>query len=48
MVRKDAAAPAGPGGKEPPPALYANLGRMPNRPLDLPIYGQAFMQSESL
>lgn len=29
-----------------PPALYAQLGREPNRPTDLPIYSKKFMEVE--
>ncbi|KAG2442910.1 hypothetical protein HXX76_002986 [Chlamydomonas incerta] len=34
-------------GKAPPP-LYENLGRLPNRPPDMPIYGQEFLKREDL
>lgn len=44
MVRKHAAAQP----DKQPPSLYANLGRQPNRPLDLPIYAQDFMKVEVL
>lgn len=45
MVRKHAAAQQT---DKQPPALYANLGRLPNRPLDLPVYAQDFMKVEVL
>eukprot|EP00197_Chlamydomonas_leiostraca_P008855 CAMPEP_0202866766 /NCGR_PEP_ID=MMETSP1391-20130828/8351_1 /ASSEMBLY_ACC=CAM_ASM_000867 /TAXON_ID=1034604 /ORGANISM="Chlamydomonas leiostraca, Strain SAG 11-49" /LENGTH=261 /DNA_ID=CAMNT_0049546749 /DNA_START=98 /DNA_END=883 /DNA_ORIENTATION=- len=31
-----------------PPALYANLGRLPNRPTDMPVYGKEFMKAEAM
>ena len=46
MVRKHAQLTAG-GAKVPPP-LYASLGRIPNRPLDMPIYKGEFMKIEPL
>lgn len=45
MVRRHAAQPLP--DKAPPP-MFQNLGRLPNRPPDLPIYGQEFMQKENL
>jgi 5'-phosphate synthase pdxT subunit len=41
MVRQHSAQPQ----REPPP-LYKELGRAPNRPLDLPAYGRDFMRTE--
>ncbi|KAG2499297.1 hypothetical protein HYH03_002875 [Edaphochlamys debaryana] len=31
-----------------PPPLFGNLGRLPNRPTDLPVYGKAHMATEAL
>eukprot|EP00195_Chlamydomonas_chlamydogama_P007184 CAMPEP_0202899024 /NCGR_PEP_ID=MMETSP1392-20130828/7379_1 /ASSEMBLY_ACC=CAM_ASM_000868 /TAXON_ID=225041 /ORGANISM="Chlamydomonas chlamydogama, Strain SAG 11-48b" /LENGTH=260 /DNA_ID=CAMNT_0049585107 /DNA_START=69 /DNA_END=851 /DNA_ORIENTATION=- len=31
-----------------PPPLFSNLGRLPNRPPDMPIYTQEFMKTEQL
>ncbi|GFR41281.1 hypothetical protein Agub_g1956 [Astrephomene gubernaculifera] len=41
MVRKHSQQPD----KVPPP-LFQNLGRLPNRPPDLPVYGKEFMRPE--
>ncbi|KXZ56706.1 hypothetical protein GPECTOR_1g636 [Gonium pectorale] len=41
MVRKHSQTPD----KQPPPQ-YQNLGRLPNRPPDLPVYGKDFMRPE--
>lgn len=35
-----------PGSEAPPPQQHQALGRLPNRPSDLPVYGQEFMQRE--
>jgi len=45
MVRKHAQLS---GASKEPPLLYANLGRIPNRPLDMPIYKGDFMKIEPL
>lgn len=42
MVRKHSATPV----VEPPNPL-AQLGRAPNRPLDLPVYGKEHMKTEA-
>ncbi len=31
-----------------PPNPYSNIGRVPNRPLDLPVYGKQHMAVESV
>ncbi|GIL43064.1 hypothetical protein Vafri_852 [Volvox africanus] len=43
MVRKHSQQPD----KVPPP-LFQNLGRVPNRPPDLPVYGKEFMRAEQM
>lgn len=43
MVRKHAAQPS-----KQPPNPFANLGRLPNVPLDMPVYGKEFMKAEVL
>ena len=46
MIRKHAANL--PVVEKAPPPLYANLGRAPNRPPDMPVYTPEFMKTEPL
>ncbi len=46
MVRQHLQLPAA--AQDKPPTIYANLGRLPNRPPDMPIYTKDFMKVEAM